>query len=162
MADFLAVRVYVGSDHAGFELKNHLVSHLTAQGHEVSDIGPRVYDAADDYPAFCIETARRVVADEGSLGIVIGGSGNGEQIAANKVRGARAALAWKPEIAQLAREHNHAQVVAIGARMHTAAEATEIVGVFLATQPSTDERHQRRIDQLLEYERTGTPPPLPV
>lgn len=162
MADFLAVRVYLGSDHAGFELKNHLVSHLEKQGHEVTDIGPHVYDAADDYPAFCVETARRVVADEGSLGLVIGGSGNGEQIAANKVPGARAALAWKPEIAQLAREHNHAQLLGIGARMHTVEEAVEIVETFLATEPSPEERHQRRIDQLLAYERTGTPPPLPA
>jgi ribose 5-phosphate isomerase B len=162
MAHFLAVRVYLGSDHAGFELKNHLVSHLGKQGHEVTDIGPRVYDAADDYPAFCVETALRVVADEGSLGLVIGGSGNGEQIAANKVPGARAALAWKPEIARLAREHNHAQLLGIGARMHTVEEAVEIVEAFLTTEPSPEERHQRRIDQLLEYERTGTPPPLPA
>jgi ribose 5-phosphate isomerase B len=162
MADFRAVRVYLGSDHAGFELKNHLVNHLEKQGHEVTDIGPHVYDAADDYPAFCVETARRVVADEGSLGLVIGGSGNGEQIAANKVPGARAALGWKPEIAQLAREHNHAQLLGIGARMHTVEEAVAIVEVFLATKPSPDARHQRRIDQLLEYERTGTPPPLPA
>ncbi|GHF62448.1 ribose 5-phosphate isomerase B [Amycolatopsis bartoniae] len=155
------MHVYLGSDHAGFELKNHLVSHLQGQGHEVTDIGPFVYDAADDYPAFCVETARRVVADEGSLGIVIGGSGNGEQIAANKVPGARAALAWKPEIAQLAREHNHAQLIGIGARMHTVEEATAIVETFLATPVSPDERHARRIQQLLDYERTGTPPALP-
>ncbi|KAA9160865.1 ribose-5-phosphate isomerase [Amycolatopsis acidicola] len=156
------MRVYLGSDHAGFELKNHLVSHLREQGHEVTDIGPAVYDAADDYPAFCVETARRVVADEGSLGIVIGGSGNGEQIAANKVRGARAALAWKPEIAALAREHNHAQLIGIGARMHTVEEAEAIVATFLATPVSPDERHARRVQQLLDYERTGTPPPLPA
>jgi ribose 5-phosphate isomerase B len=156
-----AVRVYVGSDHAGFELKNHLVSYLEKEGHEVTDVGPFVYDAADDYPPFCIETARRVVADEGSLGLVIGGSGNGEQIAANKVRGARAALAWKPEIARLAREHNHAQLIGIGARMHTVEEAVAIVDAFLATPVSSEERHQRRIEQLAEYERTGTTPPLP-
>jgi ribose 5-phosphate isomerase B len=155
------VRVYLGSDHAGFELKNHLVTYLKGQGHEVTDIGPFVYDAADDYPAYCIETARRVVADEGSLGIVIGGSGNGEQIAANKVPGARAALAWKPEIAQLAREHNHAQLIGIGARMHTVEEATAIVETFLSTPPSPDERHGRRVQQLLDYERTGTAPSLP-
>ncbi|HKS44470.1 MAG TPA: ribose-5-phosphate isomerase [Amycolatopsis sp.] len=155
------MRVYLGSDHAGFELKNHLATHLKGAGHDVVDIGPFVYDPADDYPAFCVETARRVVADEGSLGVVIGGSGNGEQIAANKVRGARAALAWKPEIAQLAREHNHAQLIGIGARMHTVEEAVEIVDTFLATPPSPDERHKRRIGQLAEYERTGTPPPLP-
>ncbi|TNC24327.1 ribose-5-phosphate isomerase [Amycolatopsis alkalitolerans] len=156
------MRVYLGSDHAGFELKNHLVAYLKGQGHEVTDIGPAVYDAADDYPAFCIETARRVVADEGSLGIVVGGSGNGEQIAANKVPGARAALAWKPEIAQLAREHNHAQLIGIGARMHTADEATAIVDTFLATPVSPEERHARRVQQLLDYERTGTPPALPA
>ncbi|WP_179956668.1 ribose-5-phosphate isomerase [Amycolatopsis anabasis] len=155
------MRVYLGADHAGFELKNHLVAHLREQGHEVTDVGPRVYDAADDYPAFCIETARRVVADEGSLGIVIGGSGNGEQIAANKVAGARAGLAWNPEIARLTREHNHAQLIGVGARMHTTEEATEIVEAFLATPPSPDERHGRRVRQLLDYERTGTPPPLP-
>lgn len=155
------MHVYVGSDHAGFELKNHLVSYLEGQGHEVTDIGPFVYDAADDYPAFCVETARRVVADEGSLGLVIGGSGNGEQIAANKVPGARAALAWKPEIAQLAREHNHAQLIGIGARMHTVEEVEAIVDAFLSTPPSPDERHKRRIQQLADYERTGTPPPLP-
>jgi len=162
MADFFSVRVYLGSDHAGFELKNHLVSHLKGQGHEVTDVGPAVYDAQDDYPAFCVEAARRVVADEGSLGIVIGGSGNGEQIAANKVPGIRAALAYKPEIAELAREHNHAQVIGVGARMHTPEEAVEIVEAFLAAKPSPEERHQRRIDQLLDYERTGTPPPLPA
>ncbi|SFB26548.1 ribose 5-phosphate isomerase B [Amycolatopsis marina] len=155
------MRVYLGADHAGFELKNHLVAHLREQGHEVTDVGPHVYDAADDYPAFCIETARRVVADEGSLGVVIGGSGNGEQIAANKVPGARAGLAWSTEIARLTREHNHAQLIGVGARMHTADEATEIVEAFLATLPSPEDRHVRRVDQLLDYERTGTPPPLP-
>lgn len=156
------MRVYLGSDHAGFELKNHLLSYLEGQGHEVTDIGPFVYDPTDDYPAFCIETARRVVADEGSLGLVIGGSGNGEQIAANKVAGARAALAWKPEIAQLAREHNHAQLIGIGARMHSLSEAEAIVDAFLSTPPSGEDRHNRRIEQLAEYERTGTPPPLPA
>ncbi|MFC4085547.1 ribose-5-phosphate isomerase [Amycolatopsis samaneae] len=155
------MRVYLGSDHAGFELKNHLVSHLREQGHEVTDIGPAVYDAADDYPAFCVETALRVVADEGSLGIVIGGSGNGEQIAANKVPGARAGLAWSVETAKLCREHNHAQLIGVGARMHTTEQATEIVEAFLATPVSPDERHARRVRQLLDYERTGTPPALP-
>lgn len=156
-----AVRVYLGSDHAGFELKGHLVAHLRQQGHEVVDVGPHVYDAADDYPAFCIETARRVVADEGSLGIVIGGSGNGEQIAANKVPGARAGLAWSVETAELTREHNHAQLIGVGARMHTKEQAVEIVEAFLGTPPSPDERHGRRVRQITDYERTGTPPALP-
>jgi ribose 5-phosphate isomerase B len=152
------VRVYIGSDHAGFELKAHLVRHLGEAGHDVVDVGAHTYDPDDDYPAFCIETARRTVADETSLGIVIGGSGNGEQIAANKVKGCRAALAWNAETAQLAREHNNAQVVAVGARMHTEDVATEIVTTFLATPFSEGDRHKRRIAQVAEYENTGTLP----
>ena len=140
----------------------HLVKHLADAGHEVVDVGPAVYDAEDDYPPYCVETARRAVADEGSLGVVIGGSGNGEQIAANKVPGCRAALAYNTETAQLGRAHNDAQVVAIGGRMHSIAEATEIVEVFLATPFSGDARHARRIQLLADYERTGTPPPLPA
>ncbi|KOX12892.1 ribose 5-phosphate isomerase [Saccharothrix sp. NRRL B-16348] len=155
------VRVYLGSDHAGFELKTHLVKHLTDAGHDVIDVGPAVYDAEDDYPPFCIEAARRVVADEGSLGIVIGGSGNGEQIAANKVPGARAALAYSVETAKLAREHNDAQLIGVGGRMHTTEEAFAIVEAFLATPFSGQERHARRIDILREYERTGEAPALP-
>ncbi|ROP37959.1 ribose-5-phosphate isomerase [Saccharothrix texasensis] len=155
------MRVYLGSDHAGFELKTHLVKHLTDAGHEVVDVGPAAYDAEDDYPPFCIEAARRVVADEGSLGIVIGGSGNGEQIAANKVPGARAALAYSVETAKLAREHNDAQLIGIGGRMHTTEEAFAIVEAFLATPFSGQERHARRIDILREYERTGEAPALP-
>lgn len=161
MADLAAVRVYLGSDHAGFELKNHLATHLREKGYEVTDVGPHVYDAADDYPAFCIETARRVVADEGSLGVVIGGSGNGEQIAANKVPGARAGLAWSVETAKLTREHNHAQLIGVGARMHSLEEATEIVEAFLTTPASDDARHVRRIGQISHFERTGTAPELP-
>src|SRR5512142_1500219 len=127
------MRVYLGSDHAGYELKMHLVNHLTKQGFDVVDVGPHVYDPEDDYPAFCLHTGARVVADPGSLGVVIGGSGNGEQIAANKVVGVRAALAWSVETARLAREHNDANVVGIGARMHDAPAATEIVLTFLDT-----------------------------
>ena len=155
------MRVYLGSDHAGFELKAHLVQHLTDAGHEVVDVGAAVYDTQDDYPPFCVEAARRAVADEGSLGVVIGGSGNGEQIAANKVPGCRAALAWSTETARLAREHNDAQVIGVGARMHDVATATAIVETFLATPFSNDPRHVRRIALLAEYERTGTPPALP-
>jgi ribose 5-phosphate isomerase B len=156
------VRVYLGSDHAGFELKLFLAEHLAGLGHDVVDVGPDVYDASDDYPPFCIETARRVVADSGSLGVVIGGSGNGEQISANKVPGCRAALAWSTEIAGLAREHNDAQVVGIGARMHSPAEAAEIVETFLTTPFSGGERHSRRIRQISEFESAGELPPLPA
>ena len=155
------VRVYLGSDHAGFELKIFLAEHLAGLGHEVVDVGPATFDADDDYPPFCIETASRVVAESGSLGVVIGGSGNGEQISANKVPGCRAALAWSTETATLAREHNDAQVVGIGARMHSAAEAAEIVEAFLNTPFSGGERHARRIKQIADYESTGEPPPLP-
>jgi ribose 5-phosphate isomerase B len=156
------MRVYLGGDHAGFELKTKIIEHLTAAGHEAVDCGAHTYDAQDDYPAFCIEAARRVVADEGSLGIVLGGSGNGEQIAANKVPGARCALAWSVQTAQLARQHNNAQLIGIGGRMHSEAEALAIVDAFLETPWSDEERHQRRIDILSEYERTGTPPALPA
>ena len=156
------MRVYIGSDHAGYELKTHLVKHLTGLGHEVTDVGAPSYDAEDDYPPYCVEAARRTLADEGSLGIVIGGSGNGEQIAANKVPGIRAALAWNTETATLAREHNNAQVVAIGARMHTAEIAAGIAEAFLATPFSEGERHKRRIGELADYERTGVPPALPA
>ncbi|MGH3833928.1 MAG: ribose-5-phosphate isomerase [Pseudonocardiaceae bacterium] len=154
------MRVYLGSDHAGFELKVFLVRHLASLGHDVVDVGPDAFDPDDDYPPLCIETARRVVADPGSLGVVIGGSGNGEQISANKVPCCRAALAWSTETAQLAREHNDAQVVGIGARMHTPAEAAEIVEAFVATPFSDGERHRRRIRQISEFESTGDAPPV--
>jgi ribose 5-phosphate isomerase B len=146
------MRVYLGSDHAGYELKAHLIEHLTASGHEPVDCGPAEYDAEDDYPPYCFATGEAVLADPGSLGVVIGGSGNGEQIAANKVRGVRCGLAWSEQTARLAREHNDAQVVAVGARMHTLEEAAGLVEVFLATPFSGGERHERRIAMLTEYE----------
>ena len=152
------MRVYVGSDHAGFELKNHLVTELGKLGHDVVDLGPKAYEPEDDYPAYCINTAVAVVGDEGSLGVVIGGSGNGEQIAANKVPGVRAALAWSEETATLSRAHNDANVVGIGARMHTPEVATAIVSAFLSTPFSGDPRHARRIAQVTAYEQTGKVP----
>lgn len=150
------MRVHVAADHAGFEFKTHLVEHLTAEGHDVVDHGAHEYDALDDYPPMCIRAAEAVAAEPDSLGVVIGGSGNGEQISANKVKGIRSALAWSTETAQLAREHNNAQVVSIGARMHSTEEATAIVDAFLATPFSGDERHQRRIDILLGYDESGS------
>ncbi|MEU8237452.1 ribose-5-phosphate isomerase [Actinoplanes missouriensis] len=156
------MRLYLGSDHAGFELKSHLVNHLIKQGHDVVDVGPHVYDPEDDYPAFCFHTGAKVVADPGSLGIVIGGSGNGEQIAANKVPGVRSALVWKAEIAQLARQHNDSNVIAIGARQHTLDEATAFVEAFIATPFSGDARHARRIAQLASYEQDRKLPALPA
>jgi ribose 5-phosphate isomerase B len=155
------MRVYVGSDHAGFELKNHLVTELTKLGHEVTDIGPAAYDPEDDYPAYCLATGAAVVADPGSLGVVIGGSGNGEQIAANKVPGVRAALAWNEETATLSRQHNDANVVGIGARMHTIEVATALVTAFVSTAFSGAPRHARRIDEVSAYEQSHVLPPLP-
>ena len=120
------MRVYVGADHAGFELKAHLVGALMAKGYDVVDVGAQRYDAEDDYPGFCIDAATRVVAEPGSLGVVIGGSGNGEQIAATKV--------------------------AVGARQHSNHEAAEIVLAFLSTPFSDEERHARRIQQIADFE----------
>jgi ribose 5-phosphate isomerase B len=156
-----AMRVYLGSDHAGYELKQAIIEHLRNTGHEPIDCGAYSYDAEDDYPAFCISAAEKTVADPDSLGIVLGGSGNGEQMAANKVPGARCALGWSVETASLAREHNNAQLVGIGARMHSVADALAIVDAFLNTAWSKAERHQRRIDLLAEYERTHVAPPVP-
>ena len=153
------MRVHIGSDHAGLELKDHLVEWLVDQGHEAVDHGPFVYDALDDYPVFCLRAAEGVAADRedglDSLGVVIGGSGNGEQIAANKVLGIRSALVWSEETAVLAREHTDANVVAVGGRMHTLDEMTRFVEVFLTSPFPGDDRHVRRIDQLAAYEQRG-------
>ena len=156
------MRVYLGSDHAGYELKQHLVQWLTSAGHEPVDCGPHIYDAVDDYPPFILRTAERTAADPDALGIVIGGSGNGEAIAANKVKGVRAALAWSTETAELGREHNNANVISIGARMHTLDEAAKFVEIFVGTPFSEDPRHIRRIDMISEYETTGELPPVPA
>ena len=155
------MRVHIGSDHAGFELKTHLISHLASLGHDVVDVGPATYNAGDDYPPYCIATGLAVLAEPGTLGIVIGGSGNGEQIAANKVPGIRAALAWNLDTAKLARQHNNAQIVAIGARQHSIEDATALAEAFVAEPFSEDPRHIRRIDMLDEYEKTHEPPALP-
>ena len=150
------MRVHIGSDHAGLELKNALVEHLKNSGHDVVDHGPHVYDALDDYPVFCIPAAQSVANEKGSFGIVLGGSGNGEQMAANKVKGIRAALVWSVETAKLAREHNDANVIAIGGRMHPIEVCKELIDVFLATPFSNDERHIRRIGQVSNFETKGS------
>jgi len=159
------MRVHLGSDHAGLELKEHLLNWLADNGFEAVDHGPFVYDALDDYPVFCLRAAEAVAADwqdgEPSLGVVVGGSGNGEQIAANKVKGVRAALVWNEETAVLARQHNDANVVSVGGRMHTVEDMTRFVEVFLGTDYSGEERHTRRIGMLADYEKTGNLPPLP-
>ena len=117
------MRIHIATDHAGLEFSEDLQNHLTAAGHDVVDHGPTSYEPLDDYPSFCINAAIAVVADQAAgveaLGVVFGGSGNGEQIAANKVTGARAALVWNVSTAELARQHNDANVISIGARQHS-------------------------------------------
>lgn len=147
------MRIHIACDHAAFELKEALVSHLQEQGLEVIDHGAKEYDAEDDYPNTCIPCAEAVLADEGSLGVVLGGSGNGEQMAANCVKGIRAALAWNLETAKLARMHNNAQIVSVGARMHELPQALAIVDAFIAEPFTGEERHQRRIDLMAQYEQ---------
>lgn len=155
------MRVFLGCDHAGFELKEHLVSWLKENGHEAVDCGAFEYDAADDYPPFVLRAAERTAAEPGTIGVVIGGSGNGEAIAANKVKGVRAALVWSDATATLAREHNDANVISIGARQHDMDTATRFVKLFIETAYSGEPRHTRRIEMLGDYERTGELPPLP-
>jgi ribose 5-phosphate isomerase B len=149
------MRLHIGSDHAGLELKNELLAHLVNNGHDVTDHGPYEYDALDDYPDFCIPAAQAVAKDATSLGIVIGGSGNGEQIAANKVKGIRAVLAWSLETAKLGKEHNNANVVSVGGRMQSIEECKAIIDAFIATPFSNDERHIRRINKIAKFEETG-------
>ncbi|KZE91015.1 ribose-5-phosphate isomerase [Microbacterium sp. TNHR37B] len=159
------MRIHIATDHAGLEFSTRLQHHLAEQGHDIVDHGPIEYDPLDDYPAFCIRAAQAVVADQAegreALGVVFGGSGNGEQIAANKVRGVRAALAWNLATAELAREHNDANVIAIGARQHTFEEAVSFIDRFIQTPFSGEERHARRIGQLAAYETDGTLEPDP-
>jgi ribose 5-phosphate isomerase B len=155
------MRVHLGGDHAAYELQRDLVTWLAGHGHDVVDHGPVEYDAHDDYPVFVLRAAQAVADDPGSLGVVLGGSGNGEQMAANKVAGIRAALAWSPQIAALSREHNDARVVSIGARFVTLEEGRQIVRAFLETPFSGEDRHQRRIDMVSAYETDGALPPMP-
>ena len=153
------MRIHIATDHAGIELSAFLVRELSAVGHELIDHGPTVYDALDDYPGFCIAAAQGVIADQSAgveaLGIVLGGSGNGEQMAANKVKGIRAALIWNESTAKLAREHNDANVAAVGARQHSQEEVLKLVQLFIAEPFSNDERHVRRIGKIASFENTG-------
>jgi ribose 5-phosphate isomerase B len=152
------VRVYLGSDHAGFELKAAIVAWLGEAGHEAVDCGPASFDPEDDYPVYVLPAARRTVGDPGSLGIVIGGSGNGEQIAANKVPGIRAALAWTADTARLAREHNDANVLSLGARTGSVADAVSFARIFVETPFSGEPRHARRLAMIADFEKSGELP----
>lgn len=153
------MKLHIATDHAGMELSQFLISELRDLGHEVNDHGPTDYDPFDDYPGFCIAAAKAVASDwaagEQSLGIVLGGSGNGEQMAANKVNGIRAALIWNESTAKLAREHNDANVCAVGARQHSQEEVLELIKHFIAEPFSNDDRHVRRIGKIATYENTG-------
>ena len=159
------MRIHIATDHAGLDFSTQLQEHLRSLGHDVIDHGPVEYDALDDYPAFCIRAAQAVVADQAAgveaLGIVFGGSGNGEQIAANKVQGIRAALVWNLSTAELAREHNDANVISIGARQHSFDEVVSFIERFISTPFSNDERHVRRISQIADFERDGSLLPDP-
>jgi ribose 5-phosphate isomerase B len=158
------MRVHLGSDHAGFELKTALLARLPELGHEPVDHGPFDYDPDDDYPPYVLAAAEAVAGEPGSLGVVIGGSGNGEAIAANKVDGVRAALAWTDETARLGRLHNDANVVSLGARQYPLEDALRFVETFLATGFTGEERHARRIAMLTDYEvsrRGGSEPARP-
>ena len=150
------MKIHIGSDHAGLEFKAKIIEHLKKSGHTVTDHGPHTFDALDDYPIFCIPTAIATAKDLASFGIVLGGSGNGEQIAANKVKGVRAALVWSIETAKLAREHNNANVISLGGRLHDEAFCLQLVDTFLATAFTKDERHVRRINQIGNYEVRGS------
>ena len=156
------MRVYLGSDHAGLELKTRLIEWLTGAGHEPVDCGPESFVADDDYPVYVMRAAQGVINDPGSLGIVIGGSGNGEQIASNKIPGVRAALAWTDETAQLARQHNDANVLSLGARMYSLEAAMGFARIFVSTPFSGVARHARRLAEIADYEQTGKLPPLPA
>lgn len=156
------MRVYLGSDHAGFELKASLVQWLTQAGHEPVDCGPSSYVPDDDYPVYVMRAASATIGDPGSLGIVIGGSGNGEQMASNKIRGVRAALVWSEETARLARLHNNANVLSLGAREYSIDEAVGFAKVFVETAFSGEPRHVRRLTMIADYEQTGELPAEPA
>ena len=153
------MRIHIATDHAGLEFSQDLAEHLEREGHEVIDHGPQEFDPLDDYPSFSIAAAKGVVSDHDAgveaLGVVFGGSGNGEQMAANKVPGVRAALVWSVNTAVLARQHNNANVCAIGARQHSIDEALLFIDTFLRTPFEGEERHARRIAQISEFETTG-------
>src|SRR4051812_40897363 len=144
------MKIAIGADHAGFALKQHLVATLGRLGHQIDDLGTYSTEPVD-YPEICARVARAVVEHRADRGIVIGGSGQGEQMAANKVPGARAALCNDLYTAKMSRQHNDANILAVGARIVGCGLAEEIVGIWLTTQFEGG-RHQRRIDQIAELE----------
>lgn len=149
------MKVLIATDHGGFELKEHLKKYLEKKGVEVEDVGNTKHDPNDDYPEFVLPLAERV-SKEGEIGIVLGRSGNGEAIAANKVKGVRAALCLNPELAKKARRDNHANVLALGGDFVDKETAEKIVDVFLETEFSQDKRHVRRVGKITSYESSNT------
>ncbi len=147
------MKISIGSDHAGFEYKERIIAHLRAAGHEVADHGTNSPESTD-YPLFIIPAAEAVARGEAERGIVLGGSGNGEAMAANKVKGIRCALCWNDETAELSRRHNNANVLSIGQRMISIEIALQIVDIWLKT-PFDGGRHERRITELDAYEAGG-------
>lgn len=150
------MRIAIGADHAGYALKQHLIGALRRLGHDVDDRGTHS-DASVDYPPICADVAREVTQGRAERGIVIGGSGQGEQMAANKIAGARAALCNDLYTARLSREHNDANILSLGARVVACPLAEEIVTLWLTTAFAGG-RHQRRVEQIAALERTQTAP----
>lgn len=144
--------IYLGTDHGGYSLKEEIKNWLTESNIKFQDLGAHSLDPQDDYPDFIIPVAKQIASDPQSLGIIIGRSGNGEAIAANKVRGARAALCLNEEMAQKAREHNNANIISLGADYISMDEAKKIVKVFIETEFSNEERHIRRIEKIKKIE----------
>ena len=144
------MKVFIASDHAGFELKNSLALFLKEQGNEVEDLGPHGLDPADDYPEYILPLAERVSGEPGAFGIALGASGQGEAMAANRVAGARAAEYYggNLDIVRLSRGHNNANILSLGARFVSEQEAKEAVVLFLSTPFSGEERHARRVEKL--------------
>lgn len=147
------MKVYLGTDHAGFELKEKVKEYLQKQGHEVEDCGALSFDPADDYPDFISKAAQKVAADASSYGIVFGKSGAGECIVANKIKGVRAFLGINSENVKLAREHNDANVLSLGSAFVTEHQTYDLVKLFLETPFSNEERHKRRIEKIRVIEK---------
>jgi len=146
------MKVYIASDHGGFYLKEELKKHLADKGYQVKDFGAYTFDSKDDYPDFVLPLAEEVAQKGKALGVILGRSGSGEAIAANKVKGIRAVLCINPRHAQKAREHNHANVISLGADFINPTTAKKIVETFLNSQPSTATRHTRRLGKIKKYE----------
>lgn len=148
------IKVYLGTDHAGFELKEKVKAFLQKEGYDVEDCGALTYDKNDDYPDFCSKAAEGVAQNKGAMGFVFGKSGAGECIVANKIKGIRAVLAINEKNVQLAREHNNANVLSLGSDFVTDEKANELAKLFLETPFSGEERHQRRIDKITDIENS--------